>query len=93
MGALPGVCNAWGLCGMHGNVEGWVWGWRVNGYGGLAGEGGGPVVDPLGGQGAGRVVRGGYWGFARSCRAAVRGYVDPGNRINFVGLRPSRSMP
>ena len=53
------------------------------------------AVDPDGGGGALRVIRGGGWGYyALLVRAAIRRSVPPGNRLDDLGcllghLRPS----
>ena len=91
---LPEVCNAWGLCDMHGNVAEWLWDRKANDYGGLTGEGGGPVVDPLGGENAHRVYRGGSSSTgALFSRAAYRGSIYPSHRYGHIGLRPSLTFP
>jgi len=84
---LPNVCNAWGLCDMHGNVWEWVWD-RLGPYAGDAVDPLGPL-DPFGA----RVVRGGSWHNApRYCRAANRHRFTPGNRYAFIGFRPARTV-
>jgi formylglycine-generating enzyme required for sulfatase activity len=74
--------NAWGLCGMHGNVVEWCQNW----YGDYPI---GSVSDPRGpSTGAWRVFRGGCWGFpAKQCRSAARGRLDPSLRFAYVGFR------
>jgi formylglycine-generating enzyme required for sulfatase activity len=80
--------NAWGLYDMHGNV----WEWCGDGYDGKY-YANTPSSDPLGpsGQAAGRVLRGGGWcSNPRSCRAAVRNGLAPGDRNNILGFRVAR---
>jgi formylglycine-generating enzyme required for sulfatase activity len=79
--------NAWGIFDMHGNVWEWVWD-RYGGYpGGLA-------ADPKGSEeGADRVLRGGSWfGGVRVCRAANRGFGEPGYCDRYIGFRLARSV-
>ena len=74
--------NAWGLCGMHGNVVEWCQDW----YGDYPS---GSVTDPRGpSTGPWHVFRGGCWGFpAEQCRSAARGRIDPSLRFAYVGFR------
>ncbi|MFA5180786.1 MAG: formylglycine-generating enzyme family protein [Syntrophales bacterium] len=78
--------NAWGLYDMHGNVWEWVQDWKGN-------YPAGSVTDPQGpASGLVRVFRGGSWiDDARSCRSAVRGVSDPGNRYDLMGFRLLRT--
>ncbi|MCB1909750.1 MAG: SUMF1/EgtB/PvdO family nonheme iron enzyme [Rhodocyclaceae bacterium] len=68
------------------DLAGNVWEWCLNEY---------DVpdrVDP--GVGASRVLRGGSWGnHPRSCRAAHRDDLSPGNRLDGIGFRVCRGSP
>ena len=74
--------NAWGLCGMHGNVVEWCQDW----YGDYPS---GSVTDPRGpSSGPWHVFRGGCWGFpAKQCRSAARGRIDSSLRFAYGGFR------
>ncbi len=80
--------NAWGLCDTLGNVFEWCW----DGYGAYAA---GAATDPTGpAKGDDRVIRGGCWfDVAGNARAACRFVFVPGFRIDFLGFRPTRSLP
>ncbi|MCK6502243.1 formylglycine-generating enzyme family protein [Myxococcota bacterium] len=80
--------NAWGLFDMSGNVCEWSWDWH-GAYSASA------LTDPVGASdGRFRVYRGGSWfDSARYARLAYRGWVYPGYRYNYLGLRLARSIP
>jgi formylglycine-generating enzyme required for sulfatase activity/serine/threonine protein kinase len=66
--------NPWGLYDMHGNV----WEWVEDGY----------AKNSSGEHGHYRVVRGGSWNdSAKDLRSAIRTYLTPGYRIDYVGFR------
>jgi formylglycine-generating enzyme required for sulfatase activity len=73
--------NSWGLHDMHGNVSEWC----LDSWDGAAKLTGG--IDPLSGIGPNRVLRGGSWDLALSCRSANRDRVHPGYRNGDLGFR------
>ena len=78
--------NGYGLYDMIGNV----WEWVGDRYGEYSS---GPVTDPQGpSTGAARVLRGGGWyHYARACRAAYRVRGAPGRRHLILGFRLART--
>ncbi len=79
--------NVWGLHDMSGNVLEWVWDWSDLYPVDL-------VVDPIGGAGTERVVRGGNRSdAAHRCRLALRRDYPPGSQFSQIGARLSRSLP
>jgi formylglycine-generating enzyme required for sulfatase activity/tRNA A-37 threonylcarbamoyl transferase component Bud32 len=78
--------NAWGLYDMHGNVWEWCSDWRGDYSMGAA-------TDPVGPkEGSVRVYRGGSWGLeAANCRSALRYWIDPLYRSDFIGFRVALS--
>ena len=80
--------NAWGLYDMHGNVwECCEDNWKDD-YCSAPTDGSAMI-----GGSSSRVIRGGCWGhYARCCRSAYRGGVDPGNRYRNLGFRPVMPM-
>jgi formylglycine-generating enzyme required for sulfatase activity len=86
-----GYPNSLGLYDMHGNV----WEWCADRYGPYPNR---EVTNPLGPNDPKefpyRVVRGGCWrSGARYCGAAVRFWIAPGYRNNYLGFRLARSIP
>jgi formylglycine-generating enzyme required for sulfatase activity len=80
--------NAWGLYDMIGNA----WEWCSDWYGAYAKDG---VDDPQGpANGMDRVLRGGSWhSYPRSCRSAIRYWLDPGFRHDYFGFRVCLDLP
>ncbi len=79
--------NAWGLYDMHGNVAEWCWNasWT---YGTTPLPGPGPT-----GPQEPRAVRGGGWiSYDTGCRSAVRFFITPSSRYDFIGLRLARTL-
>jgi len=83
VGSLP--CNSWGLYEMHGNI----WEWCNDWYDEYRS---GKIVDPVGPEnGEFRVLRGGGWfDVGGLVRSADRFGFEPGNRVDFTGLRLAR---
>lgn len=81
--------NAFGLCGMHGNVQEWC-----SDYYGEAWYAQSPVENPSGPEKSRyRVVRGGAWNFPVTyCRSATRTYFAPSHRYANLGFRLVREL-
>ena len=86
------AANSWGLRHMHGNVWEWVADCWHDDFSG-APDDGSAWGEEAGGDCSLRVVRGGSWGDdPRHLRSAVRVRLVPGNRADYVGFRPARTL-
>ncbi len=76
--------NAWGIIGMHGNVQEWVADWYDQRYYAKS-----PKVDPTGpATGRMRAMRGGnYVAHPQYCRSAHRFGASPGHKFMSMGFR------
>ncbi|MFG0251725.1 MAG: SUMF1/EgtB/PvdO family nonheme iron enzyme [Phycisphaerales bacterium JB038] len=76
--------NAWGIIGMHGNVQEWCADWYDQRYYAKS-----PKVDPKGpGSGRLRAMRGGnYVAHPQYCRSAHRFGASPGHKFMSMGFR------
>jgi formylglycine-generating enzyme required for sulfatase activity len=76
--------NAWGIIGMHGNVQEWVADWYDQRYYAKS-----PTVDPTGpATGRMRAMRGGnYVAHPQYCRSAHRFGASPGHKFMSMGFR------
>jgi formylglycine-generating enzyme required for sulfatase activity len=84
--------NGWGLYDMLGNVWEWVQDHWHDSYKGAPTDGA-AWLDPHVSPGADRVIRGGSWGDrALDCHSASRFRSEPGDRYDFLGLRPARAQ-
>jgi hypothetical protein len=84
---VSGSANAWGFRAL-GNVWEWTWDGYAPDYYAVS-----PAVDPLGGDGPERVVRGcAYDSSPGECRSARRLAISPTRRSSTIGVRLVRSL-
>ena len=79
------IANAFGLCGMHGNVYEWCQDHWHNNYEGAPKDGSAWLSEN---NNDARIIRGGSWlSSPRNCRSAYRFYDSPGSTSNGIGFR------